>query len=129
MRATPPSSVHSAQHARENLKLGTQCCLHTITGMYPPDGPISLADSRVHEALLHSYDSAGAILLHAHAQTHTHTHTTCTHIPPFSFIHYIHTFTFTQCLINSVCPVLSWLCPSPSRWTSQPTLMSSKRVM
>ena len=63
---TPPSSVHSARHARGNLKLLTQCCLHTISGMYPPDGSNSLADSRIHGVLLHCYDSASAILLRAY---------------------------------------------------------------
>ena len=107
---SPLSSIHSAQHTSENLKLGTQCCLHTITGMYPPDGPISLADSRVHEGLLHSYDSASAILLHARAQTHTHTH----HMHTFS--HFIHTLLYVHIhtvFLNSVCPVLPYFAPPP----------------
>ena len=102
---SPPPSIHSAQHTRENLKLGTQCCLHTITGIYPPDGPISLADSRVHETLLHSYYSVSAILLRVHA----HTHTTCTHTHMHIFSHFIHTLPYIH--IHTVSYKLCLPCP------------------
>ena len=126
------SSVCSAQHARENLKLGTQCCLHTITGMYPPNGPIRLqiaGFTRPFFTLTTLRPPFCYTCMHKHTYTHTHHMHTYTHVHILPLYSYTSTYSHSHSVLNSVCPVLSWLCPSPSRWTSQLTPMSSKRVM